>query len=167
MLSHEEFCSFCTCRLLFSCLASSCLAPSCNCQNLCHCWALFLVWLIFCIWDHHTAFKNQTKSTVILRKNVWIFQVSNTVVWETGKRESVSWAVTICAWYTNIGHLPLCIHVLSHRYTEISSGRCVAMCTCCWILVPEVRSTGANGGTVMNVHFLIAVEHKELNCCRK
>lgn len=160
--------SFCTCRLLVSCLAVSWLAPSCSCQDLCHCRVLFLVWLILFIWDHHTAFKNQTKPAVILGNNVWILKVSNIVVWETGKQDSVSWTIIVCTWYTNNDHLPLCTCVLSHRYTEISSGRCVARCACCWILVPDtVRSTGANGGAVMNVHFLNAVEHGERNCCRQ
>lgn len=68
----------------------------------------------------------------------------------------------------NIAHLLVCTRVFSHRCTELSSGRCVARCACCWILVSDtVRSTGANEGTVMNAHVLNAAEHGELNCCRK
>lgn len=164
MPSHEEFCSFCTCRLLVSCLATSWLAPSCVCWDLCHCWDLFLVWLVVFIWDHHTAFKNQAKPAVILGKNVWILKFQ---IWETGNR-AVFLEQLKRVHNTQILVIWLYARVLSHRHTEISSGRCVARSACCWILASDtVRSTGANQVTVTNVHFLNAVKHGELNCCKK
>lgn len=40
-------------------------------------------------------------------------------------------------------------------YTQIFSHRCVVICACCWVVVPDaVGGTEGNGSTVTNVHFL-------------